>query len=106
MKKILTLVLFAILAAVLIGYGIVSIVKNKDSSPTIDASAESYTFSENPTYGTEAATTDYYNSQTTSPSTAAETVAQSVAQTVGNRTTSASALMSPAVTMPSPEASM
>ena len=86
MKKILTLVLFAILAAVLIGYGIVTAVKRKDSSPTIDAGAESYAFSENLTNGTEAST-DYYGNETLSQSTIAETVAQSVAQTVGNRIT-------------------
>ena len=87
MKKILTLVLFAILAAVLIGYGIVSAVKSRNNSPTIDASVESYTFSENPTYGTQAATTDYYNSETLSSSTAAETAATSAAQAVGNKIT-------------------
>lgn len=87
MKKILTLILFAILAAVLIGYGIVTAVKSKGNSPTINAGAESYAFSENLTNGTEAAATDYYGSETLSQPTIAETVAQSVAQTVGNRIT-------------------
>ena len=87
MKKILTLILFAILAAVLIGYGIVTAVKSRGNSPTIDAGAESYAFSENLTNCTEAAATDYYGSETLSQSTIAETVAQSVAQTVGNRIT-------------------